>query len=165
MTIDMQAMAAELTGDEGLRLHVYDDATGKPIVPGTKVIGHPTIGMGRALDVHGISFAEADWLLSNDIESAVRDLSQFEWYRNLDPIRQRVLVNMYHNMGLQRLLGFHDMIAAIGEHRWNDAAAAGLLSEWHKECPSRSGRLMIVLRTGIALTLSNAASITPRAVT
>ena len=51
---------ARLTDEEALRFVVYDDATGRPIVPGTHVIGHPSIGIGRALDVHfGDKLADA----------------------------------------------------------------------------------------------------------
>lgn len=56
-----------LRAEEGLRLTVYDDATGKPIKPGTLVKGHPTIGIGRALDVNGITEAEAEYLKANDV--------------------------------------------------------------------------------------------------
>jgi GH24 family phage-related lysozyme (muramidase) len=55
-----------LEREEGLRTLVYDDATGKPIGPGSVVQGHPTIGIGRALDVNGITAVEADFLLEND---------------------------------------------------------------------------------------------------
>lgn len=38
------ALTTQIKADEGLRLAVYDDATGKPIVAGSRVIGNPTIG-------------------------------------------------------------------------------------------------------------------------
>ena len=49
-TFDVVTMAAELVGDEAMRLFVYDDATGLPIEPGSTCKGHPTIGVGRGLD-------------------------------------------------------------------------------------------------------------------
>ena len=45
--------------DEGVRLRVYDDATGEPLHPGMTLKGHPSIGYGRALDVNGISLKES----------------------------------------------------------------------------------------------------------
>ena len=73
--IDRELITCELTRDEGQLLTVYDDATGAAIKPGTSVKGHPTIGIGRALDVHGISAAEAAYLLGNDIDGIVAQLS------------------------------------------------------------------------------------------
>src|SRR5438876_552158 len=45
-----------LRRDEGERLRIYTDT-----------LGHPTIGVGRALDTQGITSAEADYLLLGDI--------------------------------------------------------------------------------------------------
>jgi len=44
---------------EGIRLFVYDDATGKPITAGSICQGNPTIGIGRELSKTGISESEA----------------------------------------------------------------------------------------------------------
>jgi hypothetical protein len=38
------ALTTQIMADEGLRLTVYDDATGKPIVASSRVVGNPTIG-------------------------------------------------------------------------------------------------------------------------
>lgn len=37
-------LTTQIMAHEGLRLTVYDDATGKPIVAGSRVVGNPTIG-------------------------------------------------------------------------------------------------------------------------
>jgi lysozyme len=63
----VSALGVLLEREEGLRLAVYDDATGKPLLPGMKVVGHPTIGIGRCLDRKGITEAEARALLENDL--------------------------------------------------------------------------------------------------
>ena len=49
----LQQQLDELGADEGIRMLVYDDATGRPIGPGTLVRGHPTIGIGTDSDLKG----------------------------------------------------------------------------------------------------------------
>ncbi len=147
---DMSAMMTQLTDEEGERLTVYDDATGMRIVPGMRVIGHPTIGMGRALDVNGITSFEAQAMLAADVKRYLLELNKLVWFTALDGIRQRVIVDMRHQLGLHGLTGFRDMIAAIERQDWDAAAAAGLDSAWHHETPARAERLMAMLRTGVA---------------
>lgn len=90
-----ELLVTELIRDEGVRLNAYDDASRLPIRPGSIVRGHPTIGIGRALDVRGVTPDEAQYLLSNDIDAFTLGLQQrYPWFNNLDDTRQRVLVNM-----------------------------------------------------------------------
>ena len=137
-----------LKDDEGTRLKVYDDATGQPIVPGTTVRGHPTIGTGRSLDIEGISPAESDLLLSNDILVRERTLNAQPWFAELDPVRQDVMVNASINLGLAGLLSFHQMIAALERHDYDGAAAELLDSDAARELPGRYHDLANALRTG-----------------
>jgi len=89
---------------EGLRLIVYDDATGQPLKPGKKLVGNPTIGVGRNLSGHGLSDDEVHYLLANDIDRVQDELTRaFSWYRQLSGIRQCVLSDMCFNMGLSKL--------------------------------------------------------------
>ena len=75
MNADLAKLTASLQSHEGLRLFVYDDATGAPIKPGTAVKGHPTVGWGRALDTYGVNEAEADYLLANNIDVVVAEVT------------------------------------------------------------------------------------------
>lgn len=149
MTFDTAAMVAELTRDEGVRLRVYDDATGEPLTPGKLLIGHPTIGVGRALDVNGISQAESDAMLESDIEHYIGELMGYAWFLTMDPVRQRAVVNMRHQLGLHGLLGFSKMIAAIERQDWADAFAEGHNSAWYRQTPWRAERVLLQLRDGV----------------
>lgn len=91
----------ELRGDEGEVLRVYDDATGKPIGPGTVVRGNPSVGVGRNLSGRGLTQAEAEFLLSNDIASCEAELAApLPWVTQLTPGRQTVIYSLYFNVGL-----------------------------------------------------------------
>lgn len=147
--IDMTKMVAELVLDEGTRLVVYDDATGEPIEAGSRVIGHPTIGTGRAVDrSNGITTAEAGYLLQNDIAVVFAGLAVLDWFAAMPPDRSRAIVNMAFQMGVDGVSEFAGMIAAIRIADWTAAAAAALASEWATETPDRAHRVATQLLYG-----------------
>lgn len=148
--IDLGAMTTELIRDEAIKLVVYDDATGEPIVVGTTVRGHPTIGIGRALDVHGITSDEASYLLQNDIARTVHQLGTLDWFDVMDAVRQRAVVNMAFQMGFGGVSTFHTMISCIRAQDWHGAAAAALQSRWATQTPERAARVTKLLESGIA---------------
>jgi lysozyme len=56
---------------------------------------------------------------------------------------------MSFQMGVDGVLGFHDMIDAITAQDWATAAIEGLDSKWAREdAPQRASELMEMLRTG-----------------
>lgn len=151
MTDALDAMVAtDLQADEGRRFFVYDDANGKPIVPGYTVIGHPTIGAGRALDVKGISPAELLVLLDDDEQEFRTKLeAALPWIKQLDITREAILIEMSFNLGVTGLLGFHNTLAAVQAGRWADAATAMLASHWAFQVGDRAKRLANAMITGV----------------
>jgi lysozyme len=140
----------ELKRDEGLFLVVYDDGTEKIIGPKSFLIGHPTIGYGRALDVHGISKAEAEYLLANDIAYITNELSRLDWFNNLDEVRRGVCINMAYNLGVAGFLTFRNMIEKIKMSVFTAAAEEMRDSHWFTQVQtSRSERLFQQMRDGI----------------
>jgi lysozyme len=136
---DRERVRTQLIQDEGIRLKPYQDTVGKT-----------TIGVGRNLDDVGISAMEAYMLLDHDIDRAIIGLvGKFPWFRDQDPVRQAVLVNLCFNMGLKSLSGFVNTLAAFESHNY-EAAATGLKkSKWYKQVgASRSSRLIQMTRTG-----------------
>ena len=134
--MDMEALAAELEEDEGLRLKPYRDSVGKT-----------TIGVGRNLDDVGISSGEARMLLLTDMTRVCGDLDgALPWWRGLNDDRQRVLANMAFNMGIQGLLGFRWTLSLIQQGRYEDAAHAMLMSKWAGQVGDRAQRLAARMR-------------------
>jgi lysozyme len=135
--------------EEGTKLQVYDDANSRLIKPGVRVIGHPTIGTGRCLDTNGITDAEADYLLSNDIAKVSAQLdAALPWWRDQTPARQAVLASMVFQMGLKGTLGFTQTLAAVRAGAYAAAATRMLASTWAKQTPARVGRLAAMMRKG-----------------
>ena len=123
--MNIDALKADLRGDEGLRLTAYqDDSAGKVW----------TIGYGHTRFVNeGMTCtpdqAEA-WLLE-DIGHTISALDNHAiWWRHLPEPAQRALCNMGFNMGWPRLSGFEQMLAALERGDFLDAAAEAFHSRW-----------------------------------
>ncbi len=135
---NLQLLHAELMRDEGLRLKPYKDTR-----------GHLTIGIGRNLEAIGISVEESHFLCLNDIERAEATLHiQCPWWNQLDPVRQRVLMNMTFNLGIEKLLGFSQFLEALQNHDYASAANAMQHSLWATQVKGRAFRLAGMMRTG-----------------
>ena len=147
----MQEVIAQLTPEEGDKLHVYDDATGLPIGPGTVVQGHPTISRGVKLDAPGgLDENESAYLTINRINDAVTELDQaLPWWKSLNDARQRILIDMTYNMGIGGLLGFHDMLDYLHLGEYDLASIQMLNSEWDTEVKARAAHLAEIMKTGV----------------
>jgi lysozyme len=146
----MMALADRLLADEGLRLTVYDDATGKPIGPGSQVIGKPTIGIGTLICAPGgITQAEAKILLNNRISTASEAVNAFiPGLQQADPVRFDVLTEMSYQLGAAGLAKFTNTLQSVRDGRWNDAADGMLASVWATQTPTRAQALAAIMRSG-----------------
>lgn len=147
-------LRAELRGDEGEKLKVYDDATSLPIGPGSLVKGNPSIGVGRNLTGRGLSLAESESLLSNDIADCEAELApSMPWITTLSPARQTVIYSLYFNVGLGNPARFRakwpNFLAQMQAGQF--AAAADNLESsqpWATEVGPRAKRLGELVRYG-----------------
>ena len=136
----MSILLSLIKKHEGLRLHPYKDSVGKS-----------TIGWGRNLEDKGITQAEAELLLSNDVHDAeddARALLGDGVFELLTDTRKAVMVNMAFNLGLTRLRKFVIMLKAIKEGRNLDAATAMLSSKWAEQVGVRATELARLWREG-----------------
>jgi lysozyme len=135
----------DLERDEGLRLSAYPDPLSG---------GEPwTIGYGHTGNVHpGTVWTpdQASAALQADVAhvEALLDI-QIPWWRQLDDIRQDVLVNMGFNLGVTALAQFHNTLAAVKAGNWAQASAGMLASQWARQVPNRADRLAEQMLTGI----------------
>jgi lysozyme len=137
MNFDLAALQNELIRDEGLKLKPYRDTR-----------GILTIGVGRNLEGVGISEREAKILLANDIVSVASQLdTALPWWKSLSDGRQRALINMGF-MGVQKLLGFKNMLAALQAGDWDTASREALDSDWAREVKARANRVAVLILEG-----------------
>jgi len=127
-----------LLRDEGLHLKPYRDSR-----------GFLTIGVGRCLETKGISMAEAEMLLDNDLREAFRVADHLPWITDLDEPRRNVIYNMAFNLGVQGVLGFTKTLELVKQGRYVEAAAEMLRSEWAKQVGNRSERLALQMESGL----------------
>lgn len=161
--LNRAVLRVELKRDEGEKFRVYKCTE-----------GFDTIGCGRNLDTVGLSAtecsvlgltvrdvrtkgitkAQSDYLLDNDIERTFRDLDRYlPWWRQLDEVRQRVVANMCFNMGIgnarKGLLSFKNTLRLIQVGQYAQAADNMLLSKWARQVGKRADRLADLMRLGL----------------
>ena len=136
--VTLQRLWEQLVHHEGLRLKPYRCSAGKL-----------TIGVGRNLDDVGLTEEEALLLLGNDISRVITELDQnIPAFPSLDEIRKRGLVDMGFNLGINRLMKFRRMLAALEAGDWSQAAVETMDSRWARQVGSRAERLKLMMETG-----------------
>lgn len=134
----METLQQRLVRHEGLRLIPYRDTLGKL-----------TIGIGRCLDTRGITEDEAMILLNNDIENVKNNIAKScPFVLGLDQTRQDVLYEMCFQLGLNGILKFPKMLAAMRDHDYETAASEMLNSAWHAQTPARCEELAELMLNG-----------------
>lgn len=117
----------------------------------------PTIGIGQRIGPKG---ADLSWYqftcshrtayawLSETIYDLEEDLNKFDWFNSLNSDRKTIIISMAYQLGVEGLLKFRKMIAAIENKDWNEVGRQALDSKWAKQTPSRSERHAAVLTHG-----------------
>ena len=109
----------------------------------------PTIGIGRNLR-RGLAEDEIDYLFKNDYNLHLNDLLKaFPWAEKLDEARLGALLNMAFNMGIPKLSGFKNMLAAMRAGDFKAAADHALNSAWASQVHGRAVRISKQIETGI----------------
>lgn len=136
----MNELIEQLRLHEGVRSKVYLCSE-----------GYETIGVGRNISDSGIGLSDDEiaYLLANDIARCEKEIAErFDWFDDLDPVRQDALVDMAFNLGISRLAQFQNMLGALSEGRFDDAAAEALDSRWASQVGQRAQTVAAMIRTG-----------------
>ncbi|EEQ1468728.1 glycoside hydrolase family protein [Salmonella enterica] len=136
--------------EEGVRHNPYIDS-----------LGYPTVGVGFKLGPQGANLKNYTFYLTDNvinvwlqenIEIVYRSMQQNEkinqalLYSNV--VRTDILISMEYQMGVNGLAGFNNMLAAITEQDWNNAANEMRRSIWAKQTPKRAERHAAVIESG-----------------
>jgi len=137
----MSRLIEQLKIHEGVRTHAYFCSEDKI-----------TVGVGRNVDANGglgLSEDEIDYLLSNDIKRCRNELEfNFDWFKELDEIRQDAMINLCFNIGITSLRKFAKAIAAMNVHDYETAAMEFLDSRWASQVGTRALDVTDMIRTG-----------------
>lgn len=147
MSFDRAALKRDLRTAESRRRVVYDDANGSDIGPGSLVVGHPTIGCGKRLDLP-LSDKAIDFLLDESIDDCIAQLDiGLGWWRELPEPQQRCVIELVFSMGIQGLLRFHRLLPALKSGDYERAAIELGDSRWARQVKAtRTTRLQNLLR-------------------
>ena len=138
-TYGQALMIGELQIEEALKLKIYTDTR-----------GFRSIGIGRNLDGVGISTAEAYALCANDLGTAEGELDRnARWWRGMDAVRQRALLDMCFNLGWTSLSEFRQTLTELSAGQYAAAATSMLDSLWARQVGARAQRLSVMVRTGL----------------
>lgn len=125
---------------EGRVPHAYEDS-----------LGYLSIGIGHLIDQRKggrLPDAIIDALFEHDLHEHANELfAHLPWARDLDPVRQAVLIDMYFNLR-HGLLGFREALQHFESGRWDAAADAMLDSKWAQQVKTRALRLATMVRSG-----------------
>lgn len=129
----------ELKIDEGFMPHEYKDT-----------LGYSTIGYGRLIDKRkggGITEAEADYLLGNDVERVWEQLKKaLPWVIDQPEGVQQALSMMAFQMGVKSVTGFSTTLKLIKEGKYSAAADNAMQSLWAKQTPNRAKKVTSLIR-------------------
>lgn len=149
-------LRAMLRTDEGTgpvihgRLMLYHDCCGKPI--GICTCTHKgaiTGGYGHNFSAKGLTYKQADYLLDDDIDEAIKDcVTYYPWFETLNDVRQLVLTVMMFNLGAPKLAKFVKFLKAAKAGDHETAAVEMLDSKWADDVGARASRLAELWRTG-----------------
>lgn len=135
--IKLKSIEEQLILHEGMKLKPYRCPAGKL-----------TIGVGRNLEDKGLSKQEALFLLRRDIAEITNELRKYPWFETLDMVRQKVLIDMAFNLGINGLLSFKKMLSYLKAGDYEKAADEMVNSRWYGQVGDRSKRLVKMMRTG-----------------
>lgn len=141
-------MTEQIAYHEGFKHYIYDDSTGKQLKSGMTIHGTPTFGYGFT----NIGPTEAANILSNRVAEIDRRLKDiFPYYLSLSDNRQRVLIDMLYNLGLTRLLAFHDFLSAVSNQDWITASNEMLDSKWATQVGKRARVLARMMQNNCSI--------------
>ena len=114
-----------------------------------------SLGYGRNLDTNGISEAEAEFMLLNDLVACESELKDEGWYNQLDEVRRAVVLNMAFNLGKPKLMKFSKLIGALSDDDYETASKEMVTgsdgvspSKWASQVGKRAYELADQMRTG-----------------
>ena len=113
--------------------------------------GYETIGVGRNISKNGLGLSdnEIEYLLQNDIDRIVTELTEeYDWFNELDSVRRDALIDISFNLGQTKLRSFIKALDAMSNEEWEEAADQFMDSRWSRQVGNRAKELTEMIRTG-----------------
>ena len=121
---------------EGFRESVYKDT-----------LGIDTIGYGFAIKDLVLSEEISEIILKEKVEALIgRIENKFDWFVEMPPEVQSVIVECCYQLGLYGFSKFKKTLAHLKEKEFKQAADEMLDSRWAKQTPNRANMLAQIVR-------------------
>ena len=132
----IDGLIERLKVSEGFRESVYKD-----------ILGIDTIGYGFAIKDLVLSEKISDMILKEKVEALIgRIENTFDWFVEMPPEVQSVIVECCYQLGLYGFSKFKKTIAHLKEKEFKQAADEMLDSRWAKQTPNRANMLAQIVR-------------------
>lgn len=130
-------LATYVARNEGFSRYTYLDTE-----------GIPTIGIGFNLE-EGFSMEESKLILMHRLGKLADQLPDaIPVFKDMDEVRQRVLIDMAYNLGIAGLKKFRRMLAALERREYEEAAKELLDSRYAAQVKGRAVRNARMMETG-----------------
>lgn len=129
---DFKALIERIGANEGFRSKPYQCSEG------VWTIGH---------GITWLTMEESLHILTGRISQLHLKLGkQFDWYDDLPPEIQGVVIECCYQMGVKGWSNFRKAIANMKDRNWKGAADEMLDSLWARQTPNRANRLADIVR-------------------
>jgi lysozyme len=143
--MDFARLEQRIMRDEGWSGVAYLDTVGVWTVGygSTRILGVPV------KEHDSITLKQGRTLLRDDIYQSLIDCQKlFDFFDELDPVRQEILVNMCYYLGVTGLSKFRNMRSALHARQFQRAAEEMVDSKWYTQVGGRGQRLVAAMKTG-----------------
>ena len=103
--------------------------------------GYETIGVGRNISESGLGLSEdeVEYLLKNDILRCRNELlGEYDWFENLDSVRQEAMIDLSFNLGQTKLRTFVKALGHMADGNYEEAGREFYNSRWAEQVGDRS---------------------------
>ena len=109
----------------------HNDILSHPELDPNTPYADKVIYVNKRIRSRGISEDEVQFLWRSDVISVEDDLDRnYPWWRKLDLVRQRVMIDLCFNMGINVLKQFKNTLAAVQSGNYKAASRGMLGSLW-----------------------------------
>ena len=113
--------------------------------------GYETIGVGRNISESGLGLSEdeVEYLLKNDILRCRNELlGEYDWFENLDSVRQEAMIDLSFNLGQTKLRTFVKALGHLADGNYEEAGRELYNSRWAEQVGDRSLEVCQMIGSG-----------------
>ena len=144
----MSRIRDQIKYHEGVEHKIYLDTEGLPTVG----VGHLILKTDPEYELEVGTYIDEERvneLFEQDLEVCISELDKnIKWWKDLDEVRQRCLIDLTFNLGMPRLKKFKKTLDHLQHKRYEEASVELLDSRYARQVGKRANRISEMIRTG-----------------